>query len=445
MGKRPNVVFVFSDQHRADAAGYAGNCDVLSPHMDRLHGESVSFRTAVANSPVCCPARASLLTGQRSLTHGVFVNDVGLSPDAVTVGKLYQEAGYRTAYIGKWHVDGNGRMNYIPPERRQGFEFWRAMECTHQYNESYYYADHPQILKWEGYDAEAQTACACDYIQNRDRERPFLLFLSWGPPHSPYHTAPDPYKRLYSPDRLTLRPNVPAESSALAREMLAGYYAHVTALDVCLGAVWNTLKEEGIEEDTIFIYTSDHGDMLGSHGQFHKQKPWDESIRVPFLLHYPRLFGRENRQIDAPFGTIDILPTLLALCEIEIPPGVEGTNFAPYLTGESAELPEAALIECVHPFGQWSRAEGGREYRGIRTARYTYVRDLSGPWLLYDNVRDPYQLRNLLGTEEGNRLLPALDDKLMRLLESCGDAFLPGERYIERWGYVVDETGTVPY
>ena len=445
MRKHPNVVYVFSDQHRFDAVGYAGNPDVRTPVMDRLHQQSLTFDTALANAPVCCPARASLLTGQRSLTNGVFVNDVSLSPDAVTIGKLFKQAGYDTAYVGKWHVDGQGRLDYIPPERRQGFDFWRVMECTHNYNRSYYYGDSPEKLQWPGYDAEEQAACVCDYIRNRDGKRPFLLFLSWGPPHSPYHTAPEPYRNLYEPEELTLRPNVPKAAAAQARAMLAGYYAHISALDEYLGSIWNTLIEEELEEDTIFIYTSDHGDMLGSHGEWNKQRPWDESIRVPFLLHYPQAFGRKGRSTDVPFGTIDILPTLLGLCGMDIPAHVEGTNLAPYLRGEHDQAPDAALIECVHPFGQWTRAQGGREFRGIRTSRYTYVRSLTGPWLLYDNEQDPYQLRNLLGTPDGDQLLPELNNKLDEWLHAYKDEFLPGDDYIARWGYTVDETGTVPY
>ena len=445
MKKRPNLVYVFSDQHRADAAGYTGNPDVKTPVMDGLSRRGISFTTAVSNAPVCGPARASLLTGQLGLTNGVFVNDVNLNPEAVTIGKVFKGAGYDTAYIGKWHLDGCGRLSFISKERRQGFDFWRAMECTHNYNNSYFYADGPRRLAWEGYDAQAQTECACEYIRNRNPEKPFVLFVSWGPPHSPYHTAPEAFRRLYDPERLTLRPNVPHGLEDRTRGDLAGYYSHITALDSCLGDIWNTLLDEGIEEETIFIYTSDHGDMLGSQGHFNKQRPWDESIRVPFLLLCPALSGNGAREIEVPFSTIDIMPTLLDLCGVAIPDTVEGVSFAPYLQCGDPPKRDAALIECVHAFGQWIKREGGKEFRGVRTSRYTYVRDLKGPWLLYDNLADPHQLQNLIGTGAGNALLPGLDARLQGLLSAYRDAFLPGERYIEKWGYPVDDTGTVPY
>ncbi|MDF2715859.1 MAG: Arylsulfatase, partial [Paenibacillus sp.] len=288
MDGKPNVVYVFSDQHRSEASGYAGNPDVRTPHLDRLASESICFKTAVSGLPLCCASRASLLTGQYPLTHGVFVNDVPIGQNAVSVAEAFAAGGYDTAYIGKWHVDGRGRSEFIPQERRLGFAFWRGMECTHDYNESYYYAyaDEPVKRKWEGYDAEAQTRCAQSYIKNRDKAKPFVLFLSWGPPHNPYDAAPEPYKQLYDPAKLTLRGNIPKAAEEQSRKELAGYYAHITALDALIGQLRATLAEENIDEDTIFVYTSDHGDMLGSQGRQRKQWPWDESILVPFLLRY---------------------------------------------------------------------------------------------------------------------------------------------------------------
>ena len=133
-GNKPNVVFVFGDQWRQQATGYAGDPNVSTPHLDTLARESIDFTHAVSGCPVCSPYRASLLTGQRPLTHGVFVNDVYLQPRATSIAEAFSSAGYDTAYIGKWHVDGHGRSNYIPPERRLGFAYWKVLECTHAYN-----------------------------------------------------------------------------------------------------------------------------------------------------------------------------------------------------------------------------------------------------------------------------------------------------------------------
>lgn len=447
MNKRPNVVYVFGDQHRAEATGYAGNPDVHTPNLDRLKEESVIFSTAVSTIPVCSPHRASFLTGCYPLTHGVFVNDVHLNHEAVSIADAYQQAGYDTAYIGKWHVNGRGRSRFIPREDRQGFDYWQALECTHEYHHSSYYQNDPNRKIWAGYDAEAQTHSAQEYLRSRRHtDRPFFLVLSWGPPHNPYHDAPQSFQALYRDRALHLRPNVPEAMRDQARTDLQGYYAHITALDSYLGDLWETLQTENLEDETILVYTSDHGDMLYSQGEVRKQRPWDESILVPFLLHYPQRFDHNPREITVPFASPDIMPTLLGLSGIAIPSTVEGTNFAPYLFEEHDELPvKGALIECIHPFGEYTRAVGGREYRGLRTKRYTYVKDLRGPWLLYDNVQDPYQLHNLCNQPETKDLQARLEALLVQELRRRNDEFLPGEAYLKQWGYSVDETGTVPY
>jgi arylsulfatase A-like enzyme len=442
---KPNLVFVFADQWRAEAAGYAGNKDVRTPHLNRLAAASVDLENAVSCCPVCSPYRASLLTGQYPLTHGVFLNDVPLRSAAVSLAEVYQRAGYRTGYIGKWHLDGSQRSAFIPRQRRQGFEFWKALGCTHAYHNSFYFGDENVRQKWDGYDAIAQTRATQQYIRDHTGGPPFLLFLSWGPPHAPYETAPEKYRSRFPPRDITLRPNVPVADKARARQDLAGYYAHIAALDDCLGDLLQTIRDTGIEKDTIFVFTSDHGDMLYSHGGQKKQQPWDESIRVPFLLRYPAALGTSGRSIDLPINTPDIMPTLLGLSGIGIPRTVEGTDFSGVLIGKSPVPDYAALITCPSPFGQWTRDKGGREYRGVRTGRYTYVRDLKGPWLLYDNQQDPYQLDNLCDKPEHAALQASLDALLSRRLKETKDDFLCGWDYIRKWGYEVDESGTVRY
>ena len=444
--KKPNVVYVFGDQWRAQSLGCAGDPDVRTPRLDRLAAESINCTHAVAGIPVCTPARATLISGQRPLTHGVFLNDVCLRDDAVSLAQTFGNGGYDTAYIGKWHIDGHGRSNYIPPERRQGFDYWKVLECTHNYNDSPYYAgDSDARLKWSGYDALEQTRDACDYIRGREDDTPFLLVLSWGPPHNPYETAPEEFRRLYDPADMHLRPNVPAELADKAREWIAGYNAHCSALDAYTGMLLDTLEEKGLAEDTIFVFTSDHGDMLGSQGLERKQKPWDESVRVPFLLRYPARFGKEGREIPALIDAPDMLPTLASLCGLKTPDTAEGLDFSGCFDGGPDPSGGEALIACYHPFGEWYRQVGGREFRGLRTVRYTYVRTLEGPWLLYDNEADPYQMENLAGRPEHAALQEELDARLQRRLDQSGDAFLPGMAYVERWGYEVNERGTVDY
>ncbi|MCL2833424.1 MAG: sulfatase [Treponema sp.] len=423
-----------------------GNPDIKTPNMDALAEQCVVFKIAVSGHPVCSPYRASLLTGQYSLTHKVITNNVCLGNEAVSLAQAFKAGGYDTAYIGKWHIDGHGsRSSFIPRERRQGFDYWKVLECTHDYNNSYYYGDENIKLKWDGYDAEAQTRCAQNYIKQHSRKKPFLLVLSWGPPHNPYETAPKKFKALYDPAVLTPRPNVPWELTEKTKTELAGYYAHISALDFYLGEIIKTIDEAGISEDTLLVFTSDHGDMLGSHGADRKQHPWDESILVPFLLSYPGLLGRKQQVISMPINTPDIMPTLLDICDLPIPATVEGTGYRPFITGEKEQNDIAALIQCPHPFGEFSKLDGGREYRGIRTTRYTYTRDLKGPWLLYDNQVDPYQMKNLVNAAAYNDLQKTLDRQLLKILDEHSDKFLTGEYYMNLFGYPMNSKGVVPY
>ncbi|MHC4124282.1 MAG: sulfatase family protein, partial [Planctomycetota bacterium] len=445
---KPNLVYVFADQWRAEATGYSGNPDVVTTNLDKLAEESINFVNTVSGSPVCSPHRASLMTGRYPLTTGVFINDLALNDEAVSIAEAYNSAGYETGYIGKWHLDGRGRDAFVPEHRRQGFKFWRAMECTHDYNNSYYYADEDTKLKWQGYDTIAQTKEAQNYIREHANSRPFALFLSWGPPHAPLHTAPEKYRKMFNDKNIKLRPNVPRHLHKRARKELAGYYAHIAALDDCIGILLETIKSCNLENETIFVFTSDHGDMLYSQGYQKKQKPWDESIRVPFLLRYPAVLSKAGK-IDMPINTPDIMPTLLGLSGIKIPDTVEGTDFSGVLRGEEKPAENAALISCSATFGQWTRSGvfpgcgvdeadttygKGREYRGIRTSRYTYIRDLKGPWLFYDNEKDPYQLENLCGKFEYKRLQEELNNILSKKLQETNDDFLPGQEYCLKWG-----------
>ena len=214
---RPNVIVVVADQWRAQALGCAGDINARTPNLDRLAAEGLRLTTAVSTCPVCSPFRGSLMTGQYPLTNGVFLNDVPLRPKGPALAEAFQKAGYQTACIGKWHLEGDGRSAFIPPQRRLGFEFWRACECTHDYNHSLYYGDKDEKLYWRGYDAEDQTQAAIQYIRQYHQRGPFLLFLSWGPPHNPYGTAPEAFRRQFTPEALTLRPNVPPQAAAMTR------------------------------------------------------------------------------------------------------------------------------------------------------------------------------------------------------------------------------------
>ena len=388
---KPNIVFVLTDQWRAAAFGFAGDPNVKTPQLDKLAAQSVRFANAVSVCPVCTPYRAALLTGRYPTSTGMFLNDLYLPDHELCMAEILKAAGYDTAYIGKWHLDGHGRCTYIPPERRQGFDCWKSAECDHDYNHSHYYAGTSPVKQfWPGYDAFAQTADAQQYLRGRAKsDKPFLLFVAYGTPHFPHTSAPPELQALYPPEKLTLAPNVPATRAAAARKELVGYYAHCSALDRCVGDLLATLRETGLAENTLVVFTSDHGEMMGAHdiSPSMKQWPYDEAVHVPFLLLDPRV---PAHVVTTPLTTPDILPTLLGLAGVAVPKSIEGDDLSVLVKGSGPGPERTALMMCVSPF-----IPGLVEYRAIRTSRHSYVRKLGGPWLLFDNQSDPWQMHNL--------------------------------------------------
>jgi arylsulfatase A-like enzyme len=438
--RAPNVLFVMADEWRAQAFGYSGDANAHTPAIDRFAAESILFSQAISGCSVCGPARASLITGQYPLTNGVYVNDVPLEPKEVTLGEAFRQAGYQTGYIGKWHLYGSpdgwhGRWQaYVPPEKRLGFDYWKAAECSHDYNHSFYYSGTDQTRQfWSGYDAQAQTDDACRFIREHSRQtRPYFLVLSWGPPHFPLHTAPERYQALYRDKEIHLRPNVPESHKAQATASLRGYYAHIAALDDCFRQLLDTLQATGTADDTIVVWTSDHGDMMESQGLSYKLYPWEESIRVPLLIRYPRRSGRKGRVCAFPVNSPDVMPTLLGFSGLPIPPGVQGIDYSrPRPTSHLGVPTSSAFLNLPVPLTS-ALSYGIAEYRGVRNERYTYVRSIHGPWLLYDNHHDPYQIYNLCGQQRAQEIQATLEAELSLWLEKLGDRFLPASDYLRR-------------
>ena len=434
----PNLLFVFADQLRAQTLGYAGCPDIDTPNFDAFAAESVNYANAVSSYPVCSPYRGILVTGKYPLSTGMLLNDLHLNEDSTSIAQAFNGAGYTTGFIGKWHLDGNGRSAYIPPERRQGFEYWKVLECTHIYNNSKYYAgDDPTQLTWPDYDAYSQTDDAIEYLNDRAADqKPFALFLAWGPPHNDYRTGPTNLVAKYDAMELEYRANVSSNLSTTQKLNISGYYAHTEAIDISFGRLMETLAANGLDQNTIVVFTSDHGDMLYSNGLTLKQRPQDESIRVPFLIRVP---GNTPKTIDVPLGTPDIMPTLLGLSQITIPSSCEGQDLSDEILGNVAPPGDrAVLILNPTPAGATSSLD---EWRGVRTSRYTYVcKHGSVPWLLYDNETDPYQMTNFVNHPDYAAVQASLDQQLQDLLCQTGDTFQTRAEIIARCGYTVGST-----
>jgi len=434
--RQPNILFIMADEWRGQATRHHGDPNVVTPVLDGLVRQSISFENATSGCPVCCPARASLMTGQYPLTNGVYINDVELKPKGTTLAEAFKEAGYRTGYIGKWHLygspDGNygRRLAFIPPEKHFGFDYWKACECTHDYNRSLYYEGSDQTPKyWPGYDAFSQTDDACAFIDRQLKSAdPFFLILSFGPPHFPLETVPSEFRDAFATKILQLRLNVPDDKRKDAEKSLRGYYAHMAALDVCLSKLLAALDRNQITDDTIVVFTSDHGDMMLSQGLTTKLYPWEESILIPFFLRYPRKFGKKGRRVSTPLEMPDIMPTLLKLAGLPIPGTVQGKDLSSLPT---PERDATAFINLAAPITE-ARRYGFAEYRGLRTLQHTYVRSIRGPWLLYDNHVDPYQKNNVISNASYAKLLSSLDRSLDARLKQLGDSFLPAAEYLKR-------------
>ena len=443
--ERPNIVYLLCDQWRASATGYAGDPNVRTPNLDRLEKNSLNLVNAVSVCPVCTPYRAALMTGRYPTSTGMFLNDAHLPESEVCLGEVLKSAGYATGFIGKWHLDGHGRTAYIPPERRRGWEYWKAAECDHDYNHSHYYTGNSPVKQfWDGYDAFAETKDAQQYIlDHASGSQPFALVVSYGAPHFSLAVAPPEYTALYPLDTIKLPPNVPPQMQASARVQAHEYYAHCTALDKCIGDVLGTLEQMGIAKNTIVVFTADHGEMMGSHGAppTMKQVPWSEASNVPFLIRYPAIQDGRGRMVRTPLTTPDIFPTLLGLAGVKIPGTVEGEDLSPLLRNNKEE-DRAALYMNVSPFAGHGF---NHEYRAIRTDRYTYVRSIEGPWFLYDDKQDPNQMANLVGNREYVTLQAELDDRLRAELKKIGDDFRPARAYLEEWGYNLTPGKSLPY
>ena len=438
--KKPNVVYILTDQWRGSALGYAGNPDVKTPHLDAFAKEAVNFTNTVSVTPVCTPHRAALFTGRFPTTTGMFLNDIHLPAEELTMAEIYKEAGYNTAYWGKWHLDGHGRKTFIPKERRQGFQLWRALECSHNYTKMPYYDNDDTTIKtWGEYSPFAIAKDANTYItQHAKDETPFLAVISIATPHYPHSSAPKKYKDMYPPEGLTLNPNVADKFKERSRKELQGYYAHATATDEAIGLVLENLRKQDLLKNTIVVFSADHGEMMGAHGvkPFVKQLAWDESVRVPFLISYPEIGTHKGAVVNAPLTTPDILPSLLNLSGIAIPNTIEGDDVSKLIKNPDPNADRAALVMNVAPFGA---NLNDAPYRGIRTKQYTYAVTPEGPSMFYDNIEDPYQQNNLLGKSELKTVQANLEAQLLAQLKKIGDEIRPRAYYMKKWGYVLDE------
>jgi len=480
--KRPNFIFVFADQYRRQAMGFMNQDPVITPNFDRFAQQSLVFNNAISSCPLCTPFRAMLQTGRFPLTTGMTGNcqrglDMELNEKEVCFGDVLKASGYGTGYIGKWHlecpprnksvdpVDGSrGWDGWTPPgPRRHGFDFWYAYNTNGRHFNPYYWKDSPHRVQVEEWSVKHETDVAMDFIRKRDKTKPFALFVGWNPPHPPY-VAPDEYKDRYDSIDMPARENVTEKSDKYQKSFLP-YCAAVTTCDDNFGRLLDFLEDQDLAEDTIVVFSADHGDMMGSHGRFGKHIWYEESIGIPFLIRWPGKI--KPKREDMLFASYNFMPTLLSLMGLPIPDTVEGQDYSAIMRGKPTQKPTSAFIaNYVNPgklmaVGQppsiWTQ-KGVElrnmgidwrkiEYRGVRTDRYTYIVDRGtdtpdGMYtakeiaqkleegtltrrLLYDNEKDPYQLNPITATRSPDHpVMARLEKELSAWLEKMNDPFL---------------------
>jgi len=381
---RPNVLLVMADAWRGQALPSASDPNLVAPHLKRLAAEGMWCSRAYTSYPVCCPSRAAMWTGRLPHAAGVIRNHTRLPLDQPTMSAAFKHAGYRTGYIGKFHLDGRESPGFVPPERRRGFDYWAAFNLAHRHYDAVYYRDSPEPVPMSGFEPDRETELAVDFIKQKSSQ-PFFLCLSWVAPHAPF--TPPPRWNGYEPAKLRLRENVPARSEVDARRDLAGYYGLCSALDENLGLLLAELDRQGLAKSTVVVFTSDHGETLGSHGVDEIDLPYEESSRIPLLIRYPLRF-EGGSEFDGLASNIDLAPTLLGLCGL---PQLEGTQGVD-LFAEGVVRSESIYCEGqIGQPGEWRMVVRGLDKLVVNAALK--------PTHLFNLGQDPYELKNL--AEEG--------------------------------------------
>jgi arylsulfatase A-like enzyme len=439
--RRPNLVFVFSDQQSSDMLGCYGNRDIKTPKLDAFAAEGVRFNHCISNQPVCTPYRGILLTGQHPLRCGAIKNDVRIVPgNGHYFGEVLRDAGYRLGYFGKWHLFGGDRNRPIPPGPfRYGFDQeFLSNNCTLLYDarSAYYWDAQGRRQLYGDWEPYAQTRQAITFVKEHAAQ-PFALFLSWHAPHNwgqahAGYNAPADLLKLYDPNKLSLRANV--EDTPRHRRMYQGHMAMCTSLDNAFGDLMEELKALGLAENTIVVYTSDHGDSLMSHAwPGTKGVPEIESIRVPRLIRWPGHL--QARVSELLFGTLDFMPTLLDMLGLAAPATCQGKNLAGAIRAADDQAVESVPI--FYFAGNW---------RGIYTRQHTYAFELPGGELddyakyvgwkryacLYDHAQDPRELHNLFDEPQQQALRDNLHAQTLAWMKKFGDNGIPYKDLIRR-------------
>jgi arylsulfatase A-like enzyme len=391
--RKPNVLYVIADMQRPQSMGCYGDTNARTPNLDKFAKQGLQLNAAISPTPVCCPYRAALMSGQCSHHNGMLSNGCKFAPTTKCMGETFRDAGYEMGYLGKWHL---GKA------KKAGDPTWGFPEVGTKYG----------VYEFER-SPTPTTDLGLEFIAEKSKaEKPWFLVVSWIMPHAPYK-APHGYAEHFP--HPSIRPNIPAgKPHDYAEKNLPDYYGMIEKIDAEFGRLMKALSDAGVADDTIVIFSSDHGDMIGSQGYIAKRWPYEESARVPFLMRYPRAL-KAGRQIDDPFSIIDAYPTIARFAGLRVPTNVDGEDFSKFFTGKASSPPRSYVyLEMPYAFVPWPG------WRAIRTRDMMYARIVDRPWLLYNVKDDPYETNNLISN---SALTKQWDDRLASAMKQYGDSW----------------------
>ena len=432
---KPNLVFIFDDQHSFDMLGCYGNKQVKTPNLDKFAQQGIRFTNCFSNCPVSTPFRGLLMTGQHSLSNGTIKNDLPLLPGhGKKFAEVLRDAGYNTAYIGKWHLLGGERNRSIPKgEMRYGFdELFLSNNCTTDFRAGhcFYWNEKGKKVVFDKWEVDGQTDQALDYLDARkETKQPFALFISWHPPHNSsekimsngdkhytYNHVPDDYLSLYNIDSIHVRPGT--KNSPEIREMYRDHYANITAIDKAFGDLMSKLNELGLDSNTLVVFTSDHGDMLEFKNYYGaKSVAYDYSGRTPLIMRLPGKL-EANSSTKLLLGSLDLMPSILGLLKLNVPKEVQGKNLAKAILTKNENAVDYIPV--------WNLAGVG--YRGVITRDYIYCRQKKEAKASFQNIlinrnTDPYQLNNQFDNPKMADVKAELWKLTQTSMASFGDEF----------------------
>jgi arylsulfatase A-like enzyme len=393
----PNVLVYLPAQMRAcDLGCYGGGQNVATSNFDRMAREGMRFRHAISTVPLSTPFRAMLQTGKQPLRTRAIFNGINIrSEDGNAMAEVFARAGYVTSYIGCWHLAA-GRLGnpavrthaeFVPPGKaRMGYSIWHAFNYHTEYARPYFYRDEPRRLLMPGYETDAEATMALEVMHEcRMSRKPFFLMVAPHPPHPPWrpsHTPPDALEKVARD--LTWRPNVIQPVKVPDEQDPRCYYGLLKNVDQNLGKMLDYIDKNDLASNTIVLCASDHGEMLGSHGKWGSMHPHVEALQIPLLVRWPGKIatGAVSDKLVAP---VDIFPSLLELCGIAAPEGLDGRAvFGPKPFSRER-------VEIANYTGNAEQPEDGNEWRGTYSQGSVSVVFRTGFYFNWNLVQDPYQ------------------------------------------------------